>query len=309
VILEIFTRLCAPALCAAALLCCSKKPPPSEATSAPSAAVSPASPSASQAAAPSALLGCRALEAEGAITAGGKQVRRLALVPSSAWLQLSPGSHLTVKHTASGREFVLHGPGLARVCPGGEEQVVLARGTLRTSLNTGVRPGAEALIATPAGVIRYGAADLEASVKATRTDVRIQGGDAFVEPVAGATLKGSGHVGEGHTTASLSTAKGAAPAAVATVCREAASVAAKAAEAVLSPGPATAGSLGERAAAQVRARQSARVICASALAWQGGNEDPAERQRLEASISESEQLWRTIPQQRTTPAGAQSAGK
>ncbi len=67
-----------------------------------------------------------------------------------------PGASISLRHTQTTREFKLIGPASVLPCRAGSEQLLLAAGQLTTSANLGVRPGAEVLIATPQGTIRYG---------------------------------------------------------------------------------------------------------------------------------------------------------
>ena len=55
-------------------------------------------------------------------------------------------------------------------------------GATLTSANLGVRPGAEVLIATPLGAVRYGDAALDLSLDAQGLRVRVKQGEAWVEP-------------------------------------------------------------------------------------------------------------------------------
>jgi hypothetical protein len=237
---------------------------------------------------------CRALLMNGDIQLGDAKLRPNSLLRGRAWLSLAKGAELVAKHTASGREFTVTGPARAIVCPDGEEQVVLANGALRTTAGPGVRPGALVLVATPAGVIHYGDADLKAQVSRQQVDIQVYAGGAWVQPTFGSKRIGPDQVTAGAGKSGLRTRPGLSATHAITACRESASTAAFAAEAVLKPGAAQ-GSLGERAAAQLRARAEARALCASALAWLGEAHDPAETERLSGSIAESEQLFRVVP--------------
>jgi hypothetical protein len=80
------------------------------------------------------------------------------------------------------------------------------------------------------------------------------------------------------------------------VCQAAAELAEAGARRVLDRAPADAGaSLGTRAAAHLRDRSQARVACAVAAAAAFATRDPAERQRLSASVAHADSLWQSIP--------------
>lgn len=222
------------------------------------------------------------------------------MLDPSAWIDLGAGATLTVKHTRTARELSLSGPGRAKVCPKGEEETVLVSGTLRSAPGFGARPGAEVLVATTSGIVHFGDADVQVEARGERrVEVRVRAGDAWVVPLLGAT-----RTGPEHTNASVGAVLNARASATAeqglAACQEAARAAARAAESVLSGSP-DAGSLGERAGTQLRARQAARSICASAMAWAGGVRDQAESRRIEDMIEEAERLRQAIPRVKAEP--------
>lgn len=240
---------------------------------------------------------CRAIAVKGSVkVVGGKVVKDKAPIDGSRWLELGKGAELSVRHSLSAREFQLRGPARAVVCPSGEEQILLASGEVITTNGPGARPGAEALIATPLGTVGYGDARLVAKLDNRQLQVSVQSGDAWVTPAPGSTRKGPERV-DPKQKASLELSGELDTRKLVKLCHKAAEEAARRARAVMA-GPRKAkdaGSLGERAAAHVRARKGARAACATAEAAAGRTSDPAELKRLWGELEQSEQLWRAIP--------------
>ena len=263
----------------------SASPAPSAAASAPPTAV----PHAVQAKA-----GCRALEVVGKASIEGTPIVLGTLLDGQHWVLLEAGSSVALRHTVTSRELKLIGPGVILPCRNGAEQILVAVGQLSTSANLGVRPGAEVLIATPSGSVHYGdaALDLEYGPKGLR--IRVKQGEAWLEPESRGKPKFKNPVHSG-AEARLAPDHPTAPELLA-ACQSAAQKAQESAQLVLSPGaPETATSLGVRAAAQMRARASARTACAMAAAQVGASQDPAERQRLSASVAHADDLWQSVP--------------
>src|SRR5262249_38991745 len=125
---------------------------------------------------------CRALEVRGHVQdEKGAAIVTSAPLDRSAWYDLAPAATLSIEHTLTTRELVFVGPGRVRPCVNGEERFFVARGTVRTSANAGARPGAEVLVATPHGLVRYGDARLEIRVEPRAIAVRADSGDAWFE--------------------------------------------------------------------------------------------------------------------------------
>jgi hypothetical protein len=244
------------------------------------------------------VLGCRVIEVSGAIESAGRPLRTGAWLDGASWLILPKDGKVVVKHPTSARELSVSGPGRVRLCAAGDEQVVLARGTLRATAGPGARPGAQVLVFTPVGVVRYGNADLAARVTERSVNIQVFAGDAWVDPLFGATRQGPEHVLARVQSALKAAAAPAAERAV-TACREASQAAASAAEVVLTPGQADA-SLGQRAASQLKARQTARSLCGSALAVLGNAPNSASARALEIGLKEADALWQKVP---SGPAG------
>jgi len=237
---------------------------------------------------------CRALLVVGRATVDGAPIATSALLDGAHWVELEAGASVALRHTLTSREFKLIGPARVLPCRNGAEQLLLSFGQMSTSANLGVRPGAEVLIATPAGIVRYGdaALDLEFGIKGL--SVRVKQGEAWVEPEEHGkpAFKNPLHNGgEAHLAAQHSSAR-----ALADACQTAAETAQESAQRVLDNGAAGAeSSLGVRAAAHMRARSKARVACAIAASAAFAASDPAERQSLSASVAHSDELWQMVP--------------
>ena len=237
----------------------------------------------------------------GSVKRGTVQLLPQAVFDGAGFIDLGPAARIVVKHARSGRELTLEGPARAELCSNGEEQVLLASGRFKATIGAGARPGAEVWVATPAGLIRYGDADLNVQADGKKVVLSVVSGDAWVEPARGSTLKGADHV-VAKGAASLSRGAASTVASLVSHCEGTAEAAASAAHKVLS-GPdagADAGSLGDRAAAQVHARRAARAACASAGAALGQLKDQAEQTSLLARLDRADRLWRLVPPQKSS---------
>lgn len=235
---------------------------------------------------------CRALLVTGKASVEGTPVVLGSLLDGEHWVDLEAGSSVSLRHTLTSREFKLIGPARVLPCRHGAEQVLLARGQLTTSANLGVRPGAEVLIATPAGTIHYGDAALDAEFGPKGLRLRVKEGEAWMEPETQGLPPFKNPI-HGNALAALPPSKLDA-AGLGQACQVAAEKAQESAQRVLGAG-ADPGTLGARAAAQVRDRSAARSACAMAAAALGLVADPAERQSLSASIAHSDELWQSVP--------------
>ena len=289
-----------PVLGLAWLAACSKPSAPTPARGGPSASVS-ASPQSAASAEPTVphtvqvKPGCRALVVAGQVAVDGASVVVGTLLDGEHWVELAAGASVALRHTSTSREFKLIGPGKVLPCRAGSEQILLAEGQLTTSANLGVRPGAEVLIATPAGTVRYGDAALDLEFGASKElRVRVKQGEAWVEPEEQGSPHFKNPVRSGGE-ARLAPQHDSAVALIA-ACQASAEAAQESARRVLDTSAAgAAGSLGARAATQMRDRSKARVRCAVAAAAAFATADPAERQSLSASVAHADALWQSVP--------------
>jgi hypothetical protein len=150
------------------------------------------------------------------------------------------------------------------------------------------------LIATPLGTVHYGDAALDVEFSAKGLRVRVKQGEAWVDPEKAGKPPFKNPVGSGGE-ARLS-GRPINAQALLDACQASAERARDSAELVLTTGQAgAAGSLGARAADNMRARAAARSDCAMAAAALGTQGDPAERQRLSAAVAHADDLWRSVP--------------
>jgi hypothetical protein len=216
-----------------------------------------------------------------------------AALDRPAWLELAKGASMTVKHAVTAREVTFVGPGRVLPCDRGEERFLVTGGSVRTVTWAGARPGAEVLIGTPLGAIRYGDAKLAIEVTPGGLKVASAGGDAWVEDAvgSGATEKVPG--GAHHAWNRPST--GVDVKALVARCEGAAAEAETRAREVLAPNGSMP-TLGARAAEHVRARQAARAACAVAAAAVGTMKSGPDRDAHGSAVAAAEQRWRAVPQ-------------
>jgi hypothetical protein len=272
--------------------------PAPSASTAPSALNAPAPPASTVPHLIQVKPGCRALAVVGKAAVDGAPIAVGTLLDGEHWVELEAGASVSLRHTLTSRELKLIGPGLVLPCRHGAEQVLLADGSLATSENLGVRPGAEVLIATPSGTIHYGDAALDVQYGAKGLRLRVKQGEAWLEPQDPSAPHPKNPVSSPKEAAlppSKLTAEG-----LADACQAVAERAEASARSMLAIGaPAQSApptqSLGERAAAQIRDRAAARAACSTAAAAAGRVTDPAARQSLWASIAHSDELWQSVP--------------
>lgn len=291
-----------PALAVALLLAaCRASPVPSEAertTPRPEAGAAEAPATTAIAPAPR-LRACRVIKRTGHADGGadpGSAAPALGELLPETRLKLTPEEGLVVKSTVSGRELGLDGPLLAEVCPEGEEEVRLSFGSVRGFAGAGVRPGAEVLIATPLGVVRFNEANLKVEVApaAERLSVTVTAGRAVF--LAAKEPRGDAGIEELTVAAGVPfvLARPAAPVSrlardLASWCARQADVVEQMARALLH---ADAGELGTRAAEHVGARRLAWALCSSARAAAALDEE--REGPLLADIEKAEQKWKQL---------------
>jgi hypothetical protein len=233
---------------------------------------------------------CRVMSQSGSVvTATGEQIEKGRLLDGERWLLLSPGASLSIKHTGSGRELKLEGPGRILPCVGGEEEMIVGSGTISTQGNIGVRPGATVLIGTPFGSVRYADAQARLVVSEQGIQVPEASGDLLLVPVLppAQALPLTGP--DAHPPAAAPSAEAALDA-----CTRMAESARDKARALLGAAPGTQGQL---AGEHVRARLAARLTCASATAAAlAQGKDAADIAARLVRLGELRALWRSVPQ-------------
>lgn len=234
------------------------------------------------------------------------------LVGKTPWFEVSAGGKVTLKWTESGRELTVTGPALVRACGGGDEEVLLAKGVVTSSIGAGVRPGADVWVASPLGLVRWGDATLRVEVtpSADRMRVQTENGALSVSPARGVAPACPKVLSAG-TKCELSVANGPAKQVLAARLREACVTAAEeawsAGASVLAGQPdKDAGTLGERTARHIEARQKARGACMTAIAAAAEASAPDDFPHTEAGLAAADKRWRG-PYDTLNPAQTPSA--
>jgi len=237
----------------------------------------------------------------GAATASsGEALRVGALLDGVSPLELGSGATVRLKHTQSGREWTVDGPARVSACPGGNEEIVLGEGSLRTELSAGARPGAQVLLGTPFGSVRYGDARLRLSVTDGALRASVEAGEAWLVPlVLGEQAAGARAPKETRLTPAAPLERGRGERVLAALgvkaCARDANAAVAQAKVLLSS---VATGLGERAAAHVRARQRARASCASAAAAVLQQSEGTARDARLAELGAYRTAWSGVPDSR-----------
>ena len=234
---------------------------------------------------------CRAIALRGRVTtAAGQALEVGAVLDGVGWLDLAKGSDLTVKHATTARELRFTGPGRIAPCDRGEERFLIASGRVQTETWAGARPGAEVILGTPYGAIRYGDARLDVRVDARGLGVVSTTGDAWLDRASGeAETEKVSSGGRGEWRGPPLDVK-----ALVARCESAAETADARARAVLTP-PDLALPLGARAAEHVQARKAARAACVIAAATLGTVKMGPDRDALARAVEAAEVRWRAVP--------------
>lgn len=272
-------------LCAFA--CGKREPAPAASESAPLAASPVPSASADSSASAARSAACRVMSLRGDVrTATGERITKGSLLSGDRWLVLEPGASLALKHTTSGRELAFDGPGRVLPCFGGEEEMIVGLGTVRTQTGVGVRPGATVVIGTPFGSVRYADAQAKLVVGEASLEVPEASGDLtlvpLLPPAQPVPLTGAAVQLPGAATADEALA----------ACSQAAQSAQGQARALLA---AAGGTRGELAAAHVRARGAARLTCAAATASALARGDAMEIGARLQRLGELRAQWMAVP--------------
>lgn len=228
---------------------------------------------------------------------GEEPLRVGTLLDGEAWVSLAKDAAASLKHTASGREFLVEGPARFRACRRGREQLLLASGSVTVGGGMGSRPGAEVLIATPIAAARYGDAAFTLSVDDKKLAISVKTGRLELDsPLPNPRWKSPL---SGKDSVRIPLGKNA-PEALMRVCQEAAQAAEASARHVADR--AAAEPLGERAQQYVKARKKARVACTVAATATGLVADPNASAGLWAEAVRWEGLWEIIPRGGLTQA-------
>ena len=279
---------------------CEQAPQPTAATASASASASAAAvpaPSASTPpvrprVAPATQPGCRVLSLKGEVKGPSGPVPNGGVLYGTEWLELGKGSELSLRHTGSTRELTVKGPGKALPCLDGDEEVLLVEGTIETGSGAGARPGAEVVIYTSFGTVSYGDAQIAIRASKGRIEIASSKGEAWIRPTRGVTRKGPEKLVGGNDKATLTAAVR--PEAALQDCERAAGEAESLGRAVFSPAPADGGTLGDRAAAHLVARKTARAACGSARVGIAGEADAEKRKGLEDRLAKANQQWQAV---------------
>jgi hypothetical protein len=231
------------------------------------------------------------MSASGSIQrSSGEPLRTGDRFSGAEWLELGEGAALHLKHGATGREWTLEGPARVLPCVDGQEELILAAGKLRTGLGAGARPGAQVLIGTPFGSVRYADATAELAVTRSELRVSVSAGEAWLGPAGTETGP------ETQVTRARPARRGARARLLDANAVRSCEAAARDSEAhALALLETAAPGMGQRAALHVRARERARLSCASAAAavlQQSSGEQLVSRLGELAGYRE---VWQRIP--------------
>ncbi len=241
--------------------------------------------------------GCRILTLTGSVQRldGAAPLRPGELFDGGDWLSFGANASATFRHVESTREWTLVGPGRMRPCRGGEEQIAVASGRLRTASGAGARPGAEVLVFTPHGVLRYGDASLELTVGPRDLHALAKAGQVWLEPLEAKTAVLQLSLGKPQTAKAKRP-----PASLEQRCEALAQHASELGRALTSTVPSAGAGLSARAVEHLRARREARFVCGASESFAASLEPP-ERGRLLDRLLQLERLYREFPRQPTAP--------
>lgn len=239
---------------------------------------------------------CRAIAVRGEVTTPeARPIASMDPLDETGWLELGEGASVTVRHAQSTRELTFDGPGKVWPCYHEDEQFIVHSGTVHARAGAGARPGAEVVIATPFGVVRYGDSDLTATV-AGSLEVEVRSGEAWVE---GPGSEPAPETVSAHQSTSRTDSE--AVELLVQRCKDTAERARERARAVLDRSK-DRSTLGQRAAEHLRARQEARKACGIAVAAVGPR--TAKTASAIREIDRAEERWREVPEGPSPPKAA-----
>ena len=121
--------------------------------------------------------------------AGSNVLARDMQIPEGDWIDLAAGAKVTAKSPRTLRETTFEGPARVRPCVDHDEEAWLTGGTFTAVSPGNESPGAEELMVTSLGVVRYVSATFTAHVDKRAVSVKVTGGSTFVLVPPFATLK------------------------------------------------------------------------------------------------------------------------
>lgn len=127
--------------------------------------------------------------------AGSSFLTRDMQIPEGDWIDIAAGSKVTAKSPRTLRETTFEGPGRVRPCVDHDEEAWIVGGTFDAISPGNESPGAEELVVTPFGVVRYVSATFTARVDKRAVAVKVNGGSTFVLVPPFASLKDGSDAG------------------------------------------------------------------------------------------------------------------
>ncbi|MGH7286163.1 MAG: hypothetical protein ACRELY_31980, partial [Polyangiaceae bacterium] len=249
--------------------------------------------------------------------AGSNFLARDMQIPEGDWIDLTPGAKVTAKSPRTLRETSFEGPALVRPCVDHDEEAWLVGGTFAAVSPGNESPGAEELVVTPLGVVRYVSATFTAHVDKRAVSVKVNGGSTYVLVPPFASLKDGSDAGapdagggtwlredpgfSGTLAASLADDK--MPAAAALACKNAAAATKAIAAELLAP-DASIGTLGPQ---HTESRRLSHGLCSIARLViakmpddkpsdkTGAPKTPTSKSSLQDAVDAAEKDWRTLP--------------
>ena len=249
--------------------------------------------------------------------AGSTLLARDMQIPEGDWIDLLAGAKVTAKSPRTLRETSFEGPARVRPCVDHDEEAWIALGTFSAVSPGNESPGAEELVVTPLGVVRYVSATLTAHVDKRAVSVKVTGGSTFVLVPPFASLKTGSDAGapdagggtwlredpgfSGTLAASLADDK--MPAAAVLVCKNAAAATKAIATELMAPDA----SIGALGGAHTESRRLSHGLCSvarlvlakmpdeKATGEAGAPRTPTSKSSLEEAVEAAEKGWRTLP--------------
>jgi hypothetical protein len=240
--------------------------------------------------------GCRVLAVSGANAKTSGAAYQGRFFDGETWVELAPDVSLALKHSETTREFSVQGPGRFLVCPSGEESVLVASGVFSSTAGPGSRAGAEVLVGTPLGTVRYADANLRVDVRPRGLELNVKQGRALFDRAADSTTDAAATQTLEGPKGRISIAASSDATRLVQRCGELRASITRGQKPAASAAASAGHLLGSWAVTRLKTRQAARIACASARAASGRLDEP-ERSRLLSSLAGS-----------TDPAGRADTG-